>query len=213
MLKKTALLRFMPTGQRRLGTTVAPRSHATRRLFHSVLVIVGALLLSACSTLEQLGSGANTREPDPDLTELAQSAAEQIVSGNSDVSRYEPMIAATFVDIDNLSESSTFGRISAELMASALSHEGLEVSEVKMRDSLFIEEQIGELILSRKVKRLSDRYNARSILMGTYARGEDFIYVSARVVRSSDARVLGSSAFRLPLNNNTRTLLDGQEGW
>ncbi|GAA3898561.1 hypothetical protein GCM10022228_06530 [Halomonas cibimaris] len=122
------------------------------------------------------------------------------------------MIAATFVDIDDLTRSSTFGRISAELIASALARRGLNVREVKMRDSLFIEEKVGELILSRQVKRLSERYNARSILMGTYAQGQDYVYVSARIVRATDARVLGSADFRLPLDNNARALL-GESGW
>lgn len=48
--------------------------------------------------------------------------------------------------------------------------------------------------------------------MGTYAQGQDYVYVSARVVRAGDAMVLGSADFRLPLNNNTRSLLEGQGG-
>ncbi|BBI49717.1 hypothetical protein HORIV_21380 [Vreelandella olivaria] len=69
---------------------------------------------------------------------------------------------------------------------------------------------MGELILSRQVQRLTAQHNARSILMGTYAQGQDYVYVSARVVRAGDAMVLGSADFRLPLNNNTRSLLEGQ---
>ena len=95
----------------------------------------------------------------------------------------------------------------------ALSRQGMEVREVKMRDSMFIEESVGELILSRQVQRLSAQHNARSILMGTYAQGQDYVYVSARVVRAGDAMVLGSADFRLPLNNNPRSLLEGQGGW
>jgi len=180
-----------------------------RRLLRGVLIAGSALLLSGCSTF---GQSSLLPEPVPDLSELAHEAAAQMVASNPDITRYSPMIAATFVDIDNLAQSSTFGRISSELMASALSRQGIKVREVKMRDSLFIEEQVGELILSRQVQRLSERYDARSILMGTYAQGQDYVYVSARVVRSTDALVLGTADFRLPLNNNTRTLL-GEGGW
>ncbi|WP_159437927.1 FlgO family outer membrane protein [Vreelandella massiliensis] len=167
------------------------------------------LLLNACAALNQ---NSADDEPAPDLSELAHQAAERIVAGNPDITRYSPMIAATFVDIDNLSESSTFGRISSEIMASALASQGMQVREVKMRDSMFIEESVGELILSRQVQRLSAQHDARSILMGTYAQGQEFIYVSARVVRTGDAMVLGTADFRLPLNNNTRSLLD-TGGW
>ncbi|MCA8866775.1 hypothetical protein FQS61_21680 [Halomonas sp. SBBP1] len=176
-----------------------------------VAVMMALLLLAGCSTL----GNANNRsaEPEPDLSELVHAAAEQMVASNPELTRYSPMIAATFVSIDNLSQSSTLGRMSSEIMASALSRQGMQVREVKMRDSMFIEESVGELILSRQVQRLTAQHNARSILMGTYAQGQDYVYVSARVVRAGDAMVLGSADFRLPLNNNTRSLLEGQGGW
>ncbi|NVF13672.1 FlgO family outer membrane protein [Vreelandella maris] len=175
------------------------------------LMSIALLLLAGCSTL---GNANNPpAEPEPDLSELVHAAAEQMIASNPELTRYSPMIAATFVSIDNLSQSSTLGRISSEIMASALSRQGMEVREVKMRDSMFIEESVGELILSRQVQRLSAQHNARSILMGTYAQGQDYVYVSARVVRAGDAMVLGSADFRLPLNNNTRSLLEGQGGW
>lgn len=186
----------------------AQRAYAISRM---AFLSTALLLLAGCSAM---GNANNTAaEPEPDLSELVHAAAEQMMANNPDLTRYSPMIAATFVSIDNLSQSSTLGRISSEIMASALSRQGMQVREVKMRDSMFIEESVGELILSRQVQRLSAQHNARSILMGTYAQGQDYIYVSARVVRAGDAMVLGSADFRLPLNNNTRSLLEGQGGW
>nr|WP_290693377.1 FlgO family outer membrane protein [Halomonas sp. UBA3074] len=186
----------------------AQRAYAISRM---AFLSTALLLLAGCSAM---GNANNTAaEPEPDLSELVHAAAEQMIANNPDLTRYSPMIAATFVSIDNLSQSSTLGRISSEIMASALSRQGMQVREVKMRDSMFIEESVGELILSRQVQRLSAQHNARSILMGTYAQGQDYIYVSARVVRAGDAMVLGSADFRLPLNNNTLSLLEGQGGW
>lgn len=187
-------------------------AHLTRPLHASKWLAAGFLTLglAGCSTM---GGNMQEAEPEPDLPELAQAAAEQMVASNPDITRYSPMIAATFVSIDNLSQSSTLGRIGSEIMASALGRQGMQVREVKMRDSLFIEENVGELILSRTVQRLSAQHDARSILMGTYAQGQDYVYISARVVRSSDAMVLGSADFKLKLNNNTRSLLEGQGGW
>lgn len=186
----------------------AQRAYTISRM---AVMSIALLLLAGCSAL---GNANNPpAEPEPDLSELVHAAAEQMIANNPDLTRYSPMIAATFVSIDNLSQSSTLGRISSEIMASALSRQGMQVREVKMRDSMFIEESVGELILSRQVQRLSAQHNARSILMGTYAQGQDYIYVSARVVRADDAMVLGSADFRLPLNNNTRSLLEGQGGW
>ncbi|MGE6607806.1 FlgO family outer membrane protein [Halomonas sp. NPDC076908] len=181
------------------------------RLSQAISLGLVILMLTGCSNL---GNANNTQaQPEPDLSELIHAAAEQMIANNPELTRYSPMIAATFVSIDNLTQSSTLGRMSSEIMASALARQGMQVREVKMRDSMFIEESVGELILSRQVQRLSAQHNARSILMGTYAQGQDFVYVSARVVRAGDAMVLGTADFRLPLNNNTRSLLEGQGGW
>lgn len=179
------------------------------RLLMLCLLLAG---ITGCSTLGNSNSQQKP-PPAPDLSELAHQAAQQMIASNPDLTRYSPMIAATFVSIDNLSQSSTFGRISSEIMASALAQQGMQVREVKMRDSMFIEESVGELILSRQVQRLSSQHNARSILMGTYAQGQDYLYVSTRVVRSGDAMVLGSADFRVKLDNNMRSLLEGQGGW
>lgn len=181
--------------------------NAMKRL-PSLLVI---LLLSSLVLLGGCSSNGPVEPPEPELDELIDEAAQRMLDANPDLTRYSPMIAATFVSIDNLSQSSTLGRIGSELFASALSRAGMQVREVKMRDSLYIEEDIGELILSREVQRLSQAHNARSILMGTYAQGQNTLYLSVRVVRSSDAMVLGSTNLAVPLNNNLRAMLGG--GW
>ncbi|MBK5939549.1 FlgO family outer membrane protein [Halochromatium roseum] len=139
-------------------------------------------------------------------------AATRLISVKPELAQYSPMIASTFVDINNLRVSSTFGRISSELFASALSQAGVRMREVKMRDSLFVEEKLGELILTREVKRLNAAYSANSILMGTYAVGSNRVYISVRVVNTRDSMVLATADLSLPLDNNLRAMLD-EKGW
>mgnify|MGYP006424307201 CR=1 FL=1 len=167
-------------------------------------VILGALLLllSACTTLD----GADS-EGDPDLSILAHQAAKRIMASEPDEARYSPMIASSFVNIDDPGQSSTFGRITAEIVASALAQQGMTVREVGMGGNLATKEKPDELVLSRQVQQLGDEYDARSILMGTYAEGRDFLYVSTRLVGTEDAVVLGTADFRLPMDNHIRSLL------
>lgn len=182
---------------------LSPSGRHRLRLVRCAALITTLALLGGCAAM-------NTRipsTPPPTLDTLIGSAAEEMLADHPELPRHSPLIAATFVNIDNLAHSSTFGRISSELFASELSRSGLEVREVKMRDSLFIEEKIGELILSREVQRLSQAHDARAILMGTYAQGQDTLYLSVRVVRTSDALVLGSASLSVPLDNNLRTML------
>ncbi len=180
-------------------------NRSTKRLcfsFYRLGLVFLMVLLSGCAL-----DRSRTEPPPPTLNSLIDDAAQRMLADYPELTRFTPMIAATFVDIDYLQRSSTFGRMSSELFASALSRSGMQVREVKMRDSLFIEESIGELILSREVQRLMSTHDARSILMGTYAAGQHSLYVSVRVVRASDAMVLGTADLHIPMDNNLRTLL------
>lgn len=118
-----------------------------------------------------------------------------------------PIIAASFANIDDLTSSSTFGRMVSEVISAGLTNRGYQVIEVKMRDSLFIKQGAGEFMLSRKIKNLSNEYDAQAVLLGTYAIGGTNLYVNARLVRTSDNIILGSHDFVLPLNKDIKHLL------
>lgn len=174
-------------------------------LFRGVLAVLLMASLSACSWLQPI---LPKKPPlDADMSELVREATERMLSNSPQLQQYNPLIAASFVNIDSLTESSTFGRLLSELFASSMTREGFSVREVKMRDSLFIEEHVGELILSREVQRLTSVHSARAVLLGTYAVGRTHVYVSVRVVRASDSMVMGVTDLSLPLNANVMSLL------
>lgn len=169
-----------------------------------MLLALGGFLAS-CSAVQPYLS--KPVPPDVEMSELVREATERMLDDSPQLAHYNPLIAASFVNIDALMESSTLGRLLSELFASSMAREGFLVREVKMRDSLFIEENVGELILSREIQRLTSVHSARAVLLGTYAIGRTHVYVSVRVVRASDSVVLGVTDLRLPLNANVMSLL------
>jgi TolB-like protein len=111
---------------------------------------------------------------------LADNAAQAL--GPSDT-----LIVASFVNVNNLEESSSFGRIIAEQIASRFAQRGQRVIELKLRqNSIFISEGKGEFMLSRDLREISRTHNASAVVVGTYADGGDRLYVSARMVRPAD---------------------------
>lgn len=171
-----------------------------RRLLRLALLMM-LVLLAGCA-----GRDEPPPEP-PSFNTAIEEAVQRMLDDYPDLHRYTPMVAATFVDIDNLKRSSTFGRMGSELFSSELARSGIAVREVKMRNSLYIEESVGELILSREIRKLVAVHDARAILMGTYAVGQREVYVSARIVRASDSLVLGTAHFSLTLDNHLRSML------
>lgn len=112
---------------------------------------------------------------------------------NQSISKQELIIVASFVKIDNLNESSTFGRMLADQIASRLTQRGYKIQELKLRQgSIFMQEGKGEFLLSRDLQHISKNYNAAAVIVGTFAETLGRIYVSARIVRPSDSIVISS---------------------
>ncbi|WP_110717031.1 FlgO family outer membrane protein [Salinicola acroporae] len=170
------------------------------RLWLLVLLLAA---LAGCSALDP-----NGHPHQPTTLERVDSAAKTLVENHRGrLDDAAPLVATTFVDVDHLGQSSTLGRTLSEMFVSRLVESGLPVIEVKLRNSLYIEENTGELILSRNVQRLSQDYDASAVLVGTYARAQDRLFINVRVVRIADRAILGATSFALPLNNDLRTLL------
>ncbi|WP_438767752.1 FlgO family outer membrane protein [Kushneria sp. TE3] len=173
------------------------------RLYLSLVLLLSALI-TGCAALP----GHNSVPERPTLLSQVDSAAERLVkSARGRLAASDTIIATTFVDVDQLGRSSTLGRTLTEAMASRLVESGLNVIEVKLRDSLYIEEYAGEMILSRNVQRLGNNYNASAVLLGTYAVARGEVFVNARLVRLTDQLVLGATSFRVPMDADVQMLL------
>jgi TolB-like protein len=169
-----------------------------------------ALLAGGCSTT------LSGTVKDADLIGANHAAAQALqekVDGDAllrfNLDRNKPLIAASFVNIDNVQSSSTFGRMLGEQYGSYFTQAGYQVVELKLRHDIFIREQSGELMLSREVRDISFEHNAQAVLVGTYAVGADSVFVTARMVRANDGIIMASYDYRLPIGPDTRSLLRG----
>ena len=119
-----------------------------------------------------------------------------------------PVLAASFVNIDNLEQSSTLGRTISEQIASRLAQQGFKIIETKLRQgSIFIQKGKGEFLLSRDLLNLSINQGAQGVLVGTYAVSKHFIFISARIVRTEDSSVITGYDYELPQDKTTRSML------
>jgi len=119
-----------------------------------------------------------------------------------------PILVASFVNIDDLSQSSTLGRMVSEQIASRLAQQGFKIIETKLRQgSIFVQKGKGEFLLSRDLLNLSTNQGAQAVLVGTYAVSEHFIFISARVVRTEDSSVITGYDYEIPQDKTTRSML------
>lgn len=118
-----------------------------------------------------------------------------------------PIAVATFVDIDNLQYTSSFGRILAEQIMSELVMKGYNVIEIRRSDSLQIQEGEGEFALSREIERLKQNYDLSGIVVGTYVASPDRVYVNARIVDPRTSMVVAVGSVEMSRTDEISKLL------
>lgn len=134
------------------------------------------------------------------------------------LSKDAPILVASFVDLDDLSESSAFGRVVAEQIASRFNQKDYTTIEVKLGSNVFIKERSGEFVLSREMEQIGIKHRAQAVIVGTYSIGSKRIYLTARVINVSDGRVLASHDYKARIDLDTLKMLlkgkdKGKPGW
>lgn len=115
-----------------------------------------------------------------------------------------PILITTFVNNDNLQETSRFGRILQEHITSHLVQLGYTSTELKLRDSLLMQEQSGETMLSRDTKDINAKQtvSAQAIVVGTYSYTNRTMYISARLLNPKNRNIISSYDLRLCMDDN-----------
>jgi TolB-like protein len=144
------------------------------------------------------------------LIESSYAGADAVLAqARGTLDRDQPILAATLVNIDELTQSSSLGRLISEHLASRLAQQGMSVIETKLRGTIFMQRTEGEMLLSRDVREIASSHNAQAVVVGTYAISRDYIYVTVKLVRSTDSHILGAHNYVLPADSNVKGLLAG----
>lgn len=118
-----------------------------------------------------------------------------------------PVLVATVVNVNDLSRSAPLGRTLSEQYASHMAATGFNVKEIKLRGDVFVREGAGELLLSREIKDIARSHNASLVLVGTYSAAANFTYISLKLVRTEDSRIIRGHDYALPNDRDVQRLL------
>jgi TolB-like protein len=148
------------------------------------------------------------------ITAANYKAADYLIAKSpKDMLKTGPLLVASFVNVDNLNESSTFGRMVSEQISSRFKQLGYTSIEMKLRTTIFIKEGSGEFLLSRELSEISSKHNANAVVVGTYAIASDRVYLTVRVVNAADSTILASYDYNIPMTRDVfKMLLKGREG-
>ncbi|MBU3724484.1 MAG: hypothetical protein FGM18_03110 [Burkholderiaceae bacterium] len=132
---------------------------------------------------------------------------EQIERNAHADARLRPTVITSFVDLNNLSETSALGRLMGEHFMHQLQIRGWNVTDIRMTRDLIINEE-GEFSLSRELKRLRGSLSAANVVTGTYTPTVDGILVSVRVLDLATGQVVSTAQTRLMRDKFVSSLVD-----
>jgi len=122
------------------------------------------------------------------------SIADQLLVSNIEKSKNTSIILTSFVNLDKLNQTSTFGRLISESMFNELHIRKFKVTDFRGQDAISVNDR-GEFHITRKVDKLRDHIEATEyVVIGTYARFEKGrILVNARILDSESGAVISTA--------------------
>lgn len=184
------------------------------KLSLTALSLTAALSLSGCITqpMQPVYSGytpptyeAAANSP---FINSSRNAVDALVQGfDMQQVGQAPVLVATVVNINDLKNSTPLGRTLGELYASQLAFNGFNVTEMKLRGNVYVREGTGELLLSREIRDIAAQHNAAMVLVGTYSPAHHYTYVSMKLVRTADSRIVRSYDYAIPNDHDVQRML------
>ncbi|MFO7761651.1 MAG: FlgO family outer membrane protein [Desulfobia sp.] len=107
------------------------------------------------------------------------------------------LLVATFVELDDLYFTSSFGRYLAEQLMTEFQQRRYNVVEIRKSRSILIRKQRGEFGISRDPSEIKREISADGLLSGTYTAGPEHVLVNARILDNRTGKLLAAATKRI----------------
>ncbi len=145
--------------------------------------------------------------PEGNLNSRIIFLADQLVRNIDNRFRYEPVVVTTFVNLDNMKETSSLGRLIAENLIHELQVRGWKVFDIRLAKDIVVKPQ-GEFSITRDIRNIRNYYRVNSVITGTYAITSNSVIVNARIIDVKSGVVVSTGQIVLPIEDVSSLLSD-----
>lgn len=121
--------------------------------------------------------------------------------------RTRPTVTTSFANLNDLAETSGFGRLVGEHLMHELQVRAWSVVDIRLTKDLVVNEK-GEFSLSRDMKHLRDSYPLANIVTGTYSVTGDGLLLNVRIIDSASGQVIATAQTRFLRDRFINSLLE-----
>lgn len=166
------------------------------------------LMLLACSSSPKQDEGNYATISSNQFIDANYKAADSLMHQlNGKLTADKPLIMATIVNIDALEQTTTLGRLVSEQLSTRLAQGGLSMLEMKLRNSVYLKRNQGELMLTREIGEVATAHNAQAIVVGSYAETSDMVFINVKVIQPNTNFVLAGQDYVLAKESIVRSML------
>ena len=174
-----------------------------RKLCWALAVLV---LVAGCAPKVHTGGTASVVTPD--FFGLGEEVAQQLTHNfQHGKATGMSLMLTTVVDIDDLYDTSRFGRTLTEALATRLFRQGFGVVEVRKAGELLIKGDSGELMLSRDASLLAREHQVHGVVVGTYSLTPQTVIVNVRILDAASQDVLSVAGLEIQRSGSINHLL------
>lgn len=177
--------------------------------YRNILSVALLAMLASCSVPKPTRTTLSYDEAVVSRFVVTNRDAIKKLVANLDIKSFEdsPVLVATVVNVNDLSQAAPLGRTLSEQYASNLAANGLNVKELKLRGDVFIRKETGELLLSREIKDIARSQQASLVLVGTYSSAATLTFITLKLVRTEDSRIISGYDYALPNDADVNWML------
>ncbi len=124
------------------------------------------------------------------LVETCYQAIDGLLEQHPKPNDIDRVLVSTVVDINNVNQTTMFGRTISEFLSSRLTQTDKDVIHATVRADAMVVRQEGQFLLSREVRSLAMDYNARTALVSTYAVTDHSVILSLKLVSTVEDSTL-----------------------
>lgn len=129
------------------------------------------------------------------LRDSIREIADELLNKNTIKKTHDMPIAFTsFVNLNNFSKSSNFGRLMSETLMSEMIRRGAKVSDFRGQNAITVRKRNGEFFLSRNASLLKSKVQNTYVLVGTYTTYGKDIILNVRIMDNNSGLVLSSAS-------------------
>jgi TolB-like protein len=193
------------------------------KVFYQVVLFAAVTAVAACSPHEPAFKGVGQdMEAKRDVAYYTYVASDKLIRQLRGEIGYEtPLLIGTVSNINKMESTNPLGRTVTEHMSTRFVQRGFTVSEMKLRNSVNIQDTFkgapaaGEFLLSRDVRAVAGEHKAASVISGMYSVADEYVLVTIKVIDVVTGYVQASTDYKIPRNEDVDMLLgeDGSTGF